>query len=801
MTKYIRKLWKTIVSLLLSVVILAALATVAGFMWMRSSIPDLSGVETVAGLTSDVEIVYDRNGVPHIHASTADDAYRALGFVHARDRLFQMDFMRRLGAGRLSEVVGAQTVGVDRTMRTLGLYRLAEATVDRLPPAARAHLDAYAGGVNAYLATRSGALPPEFLLLGYTPAPWRPADSLVWGRLMALRLSGNWQTEALRLALAKRLSAEQIADLWPREDGGPPPTIALAPGLRQFAELFADLAQSVPDPLRQMSASNSWAIGSDLTASGRPLLANDPHLGFQAPAIWYLARIEAPGLSVTGATVPGVPFHVLGHNGRIAWAFTTTDSDTQDLFIERLSEGRPGHYDAPGGPAAFVERTELVRVKNAAPVELKVRETRHGPVISDLNEETRKYLENGHVIALSAAALLPDDDSALGLLELNRSTDWQSFRAALAYFHTPQQNVTYADIAANIGFLAAGRVPVRASGDGSVPVPGWDGTHDWTDFIPFDALPQVFTPASGRIVNANHRIVGPDYPWHLTHDWAEPYRAQRIFDRLDSGDRQTPEAAARLQTDILSGAATSVLPVLLGLTTPADARAARARDILRGWNGEMRRPLAAPLIFTAWLAETNRGLYSDELGPHFDAFYGLRPRTVLHMVQNSPQWCDVVSTPGLETCADIVGQALDRALDDLAARYGRDMAAWRWGEAHTAHFRHPVFGHLPILRSLADIRIESDGGAYTVNRGQNRISDGRAPYASVHGPGFRAIYDLSDLARSRFALATGQSGNPLSDRYDDMTEGWRDGRYVTIVQSRADAIEGARGVLKLEPRR
>ena len=530
---------------LLPLVVLAA----AGLLWLRTSLPGLSENIALMGIDAPVEIIHDGNAIPHIVASSSDDAYRALGFVHARDRLFQMDFMRRLGAGRLSEVTGRPTLRLDKTMRTLGLYRLAEETVKRLPPDARQALDAYAQGVNAFLTARSGALPPEFVVLRYQPEEWTPADSLVWGRLMAMRLTGNWRTEALRAALSARLSPAQLADLWPRSDGKAPPTLASALPAAETARLAAGLMDGLSDWLHQMSASNSWLLSGTGTGTetGKPVLANDPHLGYRAPGLWYLARITAPGLDVTGATAPGVPFHILGHNRRIAWGFTTTDSDTQDLFVERLDPDRPGHYLTPDGSAAFVSRQETIRIKGAPAETFTVRETRHGPVLSDIYTDLDKIAGENEVIALAAASLRADDMTPLALYRFNRAQNWTAFKNAARHFHAPQQNISYADTAGNIGFIAPGRVPVRRSGQGRQPVPGWTGAFDWTGFIPFDALPQTYNPASGRIVNANHRIVPDSYEWYLTEDWSAPYRAERIYQLLDATTPHSVAQSMRIQ--------------------------------------------------------------------------------------------------------------------------------------------------------------------------------------------------------------------------------------------------------------
>ncbi len=779
--------------------VVLTVSVAGGFLWLRTSLPVTSGSISVPGLQHETEILWDAAGFPRIRAATAEDAYYALGFAHAGDRLFQMDFMRRAGAGRLSEVVGAATVGFDATMRTLGLYRRAEETYRRMPSDARRYIDAYAAGVNGFLHTRSGALPPEFVLLGYRPEAWRPADSLVWARLMAMRLAGNWRTEALRAALIARLDAAQISDLWPKDDDGVSPTVAAATTDPRFAAAFANLTMAIPDALRQVSASNSWAVAGARTASGKPILANDPHLGYRAPGLWYLARITAPGLEIAGATVAGVPFHILGHTDRFAWAFTTTDSDTQDLFVERLSAGRSGHYDTPVGPRPFVVREETIEIKGAAPRKITVRETRHGPVVSDIDRGVAGEVPAGHVVALAAVALRDDDMTPLAILRMNHARDWNGFRAALRHFHAPQQNITFADVDGTVAFLAPGRIPVRRAGDGSVPVPGWSGDYDWQGTVPFDALPQARNPASGRIFSANHRIAPKDYPHLLALDWADPYRARRIEERLSETPPHTVEAAVALQTDILSGSAVDLLPVLLELLDTGDETLRNAAALLAGWDRRMNRGAAAPLVFAAWLAEVNRGLYADELGPLFGAYYGSNPRVVMTMLTRRTGWCDDIATPEKEACGTVVTAALRRALVGLAAKHGTDMAAWQWGDAHPALFRHPVLGRVPLIRHIADIRISADGGDDTVNRAQTNPNDAREPFASLHGPGFRAIYDLSDLGATRFAVATGASGNPLSSHYANTTESWRDGRYLRFARTRTEEIDGARGILRLRP--
>lgn len=769
-----------------------------GYLWLRTSLPEISGTIRVAGLSGPVEIVRDREGIPHISAKSADDAYFGLGFAHAQDRLFQMDFMRRLGAGRLSEVMGKPTIRIDKLMRTLGLYRLAEETVSRVSPDTRAALEAYAAGVNAFMDSRAGSLPIEFVFLWYKPERWKPADSLVWGRMMAFRLSGNWGDEALRARLSGKLPPQQIEELWPELDGDAPAT--LPAGQAQLMRTrFAQLMDDFPAQMRRVTASNSWVLSGQHTESGKPIMANDPHLGFQTPNLWYLARIEAPGLSVTGATVPGVPFHILGHNRKIAWAFTTTESDTQDLYLERLTEGAVDRYDTPAGPKPFTVREEIIRVSGAKPVRLMIRSTRHGPVVSDLDPSLKATAGARYVISLAATALREDDRTAEAIQRFNLAQDWDAFREGARLFHAPQQNISYADTDGNTGFIAPALVPLRKTGEGAAPSPGWTDDYEWAGFIPFEQLPQTFNPASGRIVNANHRVAPKDYPYYLGYVRTPPYRAERIHQLLDATPKQNLKTTAALQNDVLSLAFADLGPKMM-VRAPVERVAAKAYTLLKNWNGVMARDRPEPLIFTAWLRELNRRLYADELGDAFKAYWGLHPAFVLHALTDRQHWCDDVKTERKESCETILAESFDTTITTLSAAYGDDPAAWRWGEAHYALFRHILFGWIPYADRVFDITIPSDGGAFTVNRAQMRIGDAKHPYASVHGPGYRAIYDLSDLDKSLFMQATGQSGNFLSPLYDDLNLRWRDGKYLTIPSSRKTALADAVGVLTLRPR-
>lgn len=714
----------------------------------------------LTGLHGPAIVSRDAMGIPSITAETQEDAYFALGFVHAEDRLWQMEMQRRLGAGRLAEILGSRALPTDRFMRTLGLYRLAEASMAEMMPEVRQALEAYAAGVNAWLARHTAPLPAEFLLLRTTPEPWRPADTLVWGRLMALQLSGDWTQKLLRDSLLSSLTPDMMADLWP-EHGPTPPGHA---GLDQT--VAESLLGALPPVLAPRLASNVWVVAGGRSRSGKPILANDPHLEFQAPVLWYLASLSAPGLEVAGATVPGVPFHLLGHNRDIAWGCTTTHGDTIDLFVEQPDGDG---YLTPEGRRPFVIRTETIKVAGADPVTLTVRETRHGPVISDVLDDRAK----GRIIALSATALLPRQLSAQAMWRVNRAATWQQFDAALADFDAPQQNFVYADRAGHIGMLSAGRVPVRRQGNRGLPNPGWTGDHDWIGWVPYQDLPRQVDPPSGMIVNANNKVVPESYPYYLAAGWPEPYRARRIAQRLEGEERFSPEDMAALQMDTLSLMAVELKPLLLAIPARGD-RAARVYALLAAWPGEMAGERPEPLIFQTWINYLQRDLMTPWVGGQWPRLRQLRPRFLMTVLRGRSVWCRDGDCPAM------VAKALDDALDDLTRAYGADLAAWRWDKAHRAEFDALLYGFMPLLGPMTRLSAPTGGDDFTIQRGSYLMA-ANAVFRQVHGAGLRIVYDLAELDASRAVIATGQSGSPLSAHWGDFLDLWRQGRMVRLA--------------------
>lgn len=793
-----RIVFRWLVKPLIIVSVPIALIGAGVWYWLSTSLPVTSGAIALHGLKAPVEVVRDRDGIPHIFAKNDADAAFALGYVHAQDRLWQMEQIRRVGAGRLSEIVGEAALPLDRFARTLGLERLAEATLRGLDPATRAGLEAYAAGVNAYLQHHSGAWPPEFTVLGAAPAPWRPVDSLLWSELMALQLSGHWRTELLRARLLKILSPSEVDQLWPPYPGDAPTTLAFDPSLYKGLPL-GRLAALAPD-WDAKGASNAWVVDGAHSETGKPILASDPHLAFSLPILWYLATIETPDLHVAGATVPSVPIVILGHNDRIAWGMTTTGGDVEDLFIEKLDPTDRNRYLTPDGPLPFRTRTETIGVRGKPSVTMTVRETRHGPVISDVVEDLAKASERGTIVTLSATYLDPTNHVAQAIYHINNAHDWPSFVEALKDFDAPEQNITYADVDGHIGFYMAGWVPIRKAGDGMLPVPGWTGEYDWTGMIPFDQLPHALDPPSGRFVNANNKVTPPGYPFHVTtQGWDAPYRAARIEALLAGAQKGTLRKFAEIQADNVSLPARELLPLLSNIdVTEPQAKAVLER--MKRWNGLMDREKPEPLIYSAWLRELNRALFSEKLGDLFPNFWNERPALVKSVLTAHPEWCAKKgATPQAGDCRARVAEAFERALGWIAARFGKDPELWRWGDAHQAQFVHRIFERIPVIDRLVNRRLAADGGDFTLNRAAFSIADNARPFADIHGAGFRSIYDLGDLALSRFMIATGQSGNPLSAHFTDLVRRWRNFDYVTLSGTAAQLMANGGQRLVLAP--
>lgn len=804
-----------------AVALLIIVALVGAFLWYRkASQPTHEGSLLVSGTSKPVVVSRDERALPYIDAADEIDAIFALGFVHAQDRLWQMTFNRRIAQGRVAEIAGPAALDTDRFLRTLGIYRTAQAAAERLEPETRRLLEAYAAGVNAYLAQRNGPLPPEFLLTrAPPPEPWQVADTLAWALMMALDLSRTYRDEIARLRLASRFSRAEIDEFKPPYPGEAPASIADYPEIYRALGLFKSVgSQAVQsmtverprvasdESLETFAAldealgigSNNWVVSGARTTTGKPLLANDPHLGFTTPSVWYFARLRAPGMEVFGATLPGIPYVLLGRNRSVAWGFTNTGPDVQDLYIERINPDRPDEYQTPEGFARFESRTERILVRGADPLDLVVRSTRHGPVLSGVLGSVDKLVDGSrYVLALRWSALEGDDNTLTALRAMNRARDAKEFEVALANFGLAMQNIVFADVDGNIGFVAAGHVPLRRRDNdlqGLVPAPGWDAKYDWTGWLAYSELPRAINPKSGMIVTANQKITPPGYGHYITADWFLPYRADRITELLESRPKHDMASFARIQGDVVSLAARDLMQALRALAPQPSTNAGKiALARLTAWDGTMNADAPEPLLFHAWLRHLRARIFDDDLGPLAADLVGQAELTratlqVLRGATHARDWCDDRNTPERhQTCAELASEALDEAVIELAKATGRDPLSLKWGEAHRAVHEHRPFSNVPILRDWFELVVPVPGDSFTVNVGQLGMragADWRAPYATRHGPSLRAIYDLSPGAAGEWIYTTGQVGNPFADNYADLLQAWRKVEYWSISWDR-----------------
>ncbi len=798
--KWIRKgLLLGFVLLTLGVAVLAVYADRA--------LPQTQGTATLDGPLlphATLRIERDASGIPTIVADSAHDASFGLGFVHAQDRLWQMETHRRIGAGRLAEAFGPGALDTDRFLRALAVREAAAAQWQRMPAATRELVQAYADGVNAFIGSQMRARPPEFVLLSIDPEPWTPLDTLSWALMMAWDLGGNWSVELLRLRLALQMadaSVARIDQLLPPVPGEQAPEgldyVALYRGLGLGSGRAGDplrswlrLPDAAPPSGIEGVGSNNWVVAGSRSTTGHPLLANDPHLKLSTPALWYLARIEIPGLKMAGATLPGLPGLVLGQNEQLAWGFTNTGPDVQDLYIEAVDPQDPKRYRTPDGTEAFETRDETIRVKGAADVPITVRRTRHGPVISDAGvADDVLGAAPRHVLALRWTALDPDNDAISPALAMQSASTVDAFIEATRGWVAPMQNMVVADRNGRIAMVAAGRVPLRKPDNdlqGRAPAPGWDARYDWAGFVPTDETPRELDPERGFIATANQRVTPPGYPHFIGSDWALPYRQQRIEQLLQSRPLHSLADMQAMQADIRSLAAPVLLPWLQSANSEHPL-AAKALDALRGFDGTMDGSKAAPLIFWAWQRQLAIGIFSDDVGATLWQ-KSLASRTFQDALEGVLQrddagWCDDRGTPVLETCAVQAGAALTRALDELQQRFGADVSTWKWQRAHQMRAEHRPFSRVPALARLFELRAPVGGDTHTINVSRVGLKPDPVTdelYLDEHGPSLRAVYDLADPVQSRVIQSSGQSGIVFSPRYRSFLPLWASQRYVPL---------------------
>lgn len=802
---------------------LTLVALVILYYFLSRSLPDYSEGFPIEGISAPVEIVRNNDNVPHIFGATDEDVFFALGFAHAQDRLWQMTMLRRTVQGRLSEVFGERTLKLDELLRRYDLYTLALQSVEAQDePAARA-LAAYAQGVNAWITQVNedarGRGAPELFLFSNEIAAWQPADSIAILKLMALQLSGQIETEVLRARVSLLLPESRLRDILPDDPGqgimALPDYAAIVPGAPGGMEPIRRAAADPlsPFPTRELAgASNAWAAAPARSAAGGTLLANDPHLGFTAPTVWYLARLELSTGGVIGGTIPGIPAVLLGRSERLGWGLTSSYLDDQDLFIEEVNPENPEQYRTPDGWKDFVTRRSIITVKDAAPVTITLRWTDNGPVLPGSHYDLASITPPGHVVSLSWTALNAADTSMTAAIRTMQAGSVAEAMEAGRLYIAPAQNVMLAD-QRGIALQVVGAMPARDpahQSKGRMPSPGWIAANRWQGILPYETNPREMNPVSGLLGNTNNKTVDRPFPEHVSFDWGDTQRIQRWLTLMKAREVHTRESFIEAQLDTVSFTARSLLPLIgadLWFTgeaapegTPERLRQ-RALEILAAWNGEMSEHLPEPLIYQAWVRALQERLIRDEMGPMADAFTHIQPlflERVFRNVDGASVWCDVVQSAAVESCTDLARIALDEALLGLVETYGPNPESWRWGDAHQATHDHPVLGNLPLLRYFVNIRQSTSGDDHTLLRGKTK-GEGPDPFLNVHGAGYRGVYDFADPDSSVFITSTGQSGHPLSRFYDDLGELWRRGEYVPMSLDPDLARAAAVGVTVLTP--
>jgi penicillin G amidase len=783
--------------------IVAGVAGVTGYAYYvaRAALPQLDGRIQVSGLSSRVTVTRDSHGVPAIEAATLDDLFFAQGYITAQDRLWQMDVMRRFGSGELSEILGEQTLKLDREQRILGLRATAKKSLALASERDRRFYEDYARGVNTFIASHGDRLPIEFRILRYAPKPWLAEDSVVIGNQMVKDLNYHYFYDALsREKILAKLGPELTADLYVNRSWHDRPPTVMREDLQEPDSNAGDSdddddddspdnsvtqrkaspmapealpSEAFPSEGLPVNGSNNWVVSGAHTVTGKPLLSNDMHLGHVMPNLWYEAHLHSGSLDVAGVTLPGVPYVIVGHNQRIAWGFTNVGPTVTDVYIENFNA--PGEYQTPSGWVQPEHRSEVIHVKGGSDVNLDVKITRHGPIITEIVPgETRP-------LALRWTLY---DGFRMSFFDVDSAQNWDEFRRAFSMLDEPGQNVVYADVDGNIGYQATGKVPIRAAGDGSLPVSGADNAHEWTSFIPFEKLPSIYNPPSGIIGTANGRITPDNYPNSISMEWEAPWRTARIYHVLESGRQFSAADMLALQTDVQSESdlfAAERFVYAVDHASKASARAKQAADLMRSWDGRMQALSAAPTIAENSIVELRRLLLEPKLGSApADSTDSTKDDGVLSwqtyswemrsvwleniMLHRPQRWLP----EKYSNYDELLTAAVDAAVNSPGAP--KDLASWRWGVFNAVEIQHPILGKIPLIQLWSGPGVqEQSGSGYTVKA-----------VTRHHGPSERFTANLADLDQSTLNLVTGQGGNFLSPYYMDQWKAWYGGTTFTL---------------------
>lgn len=807
-------------------ILLLVVFSLVGVWVVRRSFPITDGEVHIRGLKGPVTIYRDEFGVPNIYASNTHDLFLAQGYVHAQDRFWQMDFWRHTGSGRLSELFGESQVKTDRVLRTMGWARVVREELKHADPVSMGILNSYAAGVNAYLADHRGSsLSLEYAVLGlihrgYNPEPWEPLHTLTWGKAMSWDLGVNLSGEIYRSVMSKTLGKQRVEDLYPPYPADrpiilPPSQMPSMPKPQTVVPLVTDLLSAwmsqMPAP-HDSIGSNNWVISGSITSTGKPLLANDPHLGVQMPSIWYQVGLHCEpktpdcGFDVTGFSFAGVPGVIIGHNDRIAWGFTNVGPDVQDLYIEKINPQNRDQYEYNGQWLTMQKVNETINVAGGKAQTITVRLTRHGPVMSDAYSALDDFrnraaldVPNPYAVSFRWTALEPSVTFP-AIWKMNLAHNWDEFRTAASQFDVPSQNMVYADVDGNIGYQVPGRIPIRNSGDGRYPAPGWTDQFDWKGYIPFEELPHVFNPPEGYIATANNAVTGSEYPYFLGSDWDYGSRAQCIVDLIEHNRGHiSVDVIKMMQGDNRNLNAEMMTPYILKLPMH-DARLLKARKLLEGWNFQESMDSPAAALFECLWRHVLELTFHDDLPEKGRPGGGNRWVEIVRRIAQQPDnfWWDDHRTQKKETRDDILTAAFSAAVDELEKTQG-DRSTWRWGRVHTVTFENETLGHSgikPIEMLFNRGPFETSGGTAVINATAWYAPDG---YQVTDLPSMRLVVDLSNLENSFAIHTTGESGHAYHANYIDMADKWRKIEYLPLRFGKNAVQSASKHVLTLLP--
>ena len=772
---------------------------------VRKSFPRSEGRVQVSGLTAPVDVYRDDYGVPLVAAGTERDLMFAIGYVHAQDRLWQMDLMRHAGEGRLSELFGTETVPFDHMFRVVVLRRTADSIMARLDTSSLERLARYTAGVNAFIESSRGRFPVEFDLLGHDPETWQPVHSILAARLIAWELNLSWWTDITLGAIAERVGLLKAVDVIPSYPPDVDPTVPQSVWRRSIplALGFVRTGSAYAQAFGRVSiggGSNAWAVSPRRSATGHALLANDTHLHLSAPSTWYEMVLSGGGYDVRGMSIPGSPGIVAGRNGRIAWGLTNLMADEADFFVELLDSASGTTYAYDGRWRPITSWEEDILVRGDTTVTVVVRATHHGPIVSDV-QTSLQQTRTPFTISMRWTGYEPNDPTGT-ILALNRAQTWDDFNAALDGFTVPGQNVVYADVEGFVGYRCAVRLPIRGKAGGLLPLPGWDPASEWRGFVPGSRLPRTLNPPEGFVATANNKVVDDSYPYPMGDLWEPPARIQRLRELLAAHPEAVTVAdCERWQSDRVSPLAMELVPYVLRVcadTAFVLPEKERIVEYLRSWNFSFDRDDIPSAIFHPWLVRFVRNTFRDEMGDSLYHDYVLLVNIPLRVItrlireEHSP-WFDDVTTDSVETRDDIIRKSLLEGVADVRERLGDDPRLWRWGSLHTVELQHP-FGLRPPLNAIFNVGPFPFGGASTaLMSGEYSFN---APFAVSVGPSYRQIFDLGDPSRARVVLPPGQSGHAFHPHYDDQAPLWLNGGYRTAL---SDPRIGTWSRLTLEP--